>query len=107
MSRICIIRPEFFTSDQIKKCSRNARLLFILMRCFCDDEGYHPACYDRLKAEVFPKDNLSQEEVRELVDELITNGLLGEYELNDKPYWRVMDWEQHIASDDVMSGSDI
>ena len=56
MSRIRTVKPEFWTSEQIIACSPIARLLFIGLWNFCDDNGVHPASYIRLKAEVFPPD---------------------------------------------------
>ena len=55
MSRIRTVKPEFWTSEQIIACSPIARLLFIGLWNFCDDNGVHPASYIRLKAEVFPE----------------------------------------------------
>lgn len=93
MSRIRTIKPEFWVSEQVILCSPLARLLFIGMWNFCDDSGIHPASCIRLKAEVFPGDTISPDEIRRLVDELLSNGLLDEYRVDDKAYWQVTGWE--------------
>lgn len=60
MARIRTIKPEFWTSEQVMNCSRDARLLFIGLWNFCDDYGRHPANSKQLKALIFPDDNLSE-----------------------------------------------
>ena len=93
MARIRSIKPEFFTSEQIAECSTSARLLFIGMWCFCDDNGIHPASYARLKMEVMPADDITQKDIGKLVDELIAAKLISEYEVDGKPYWIVTGWK--------------
>ena len=95
MARIRTIKAEFSTSDQTAGCSRDARLLFILMWPHCDDAGVHPANVRRLKMEVFPGDNLTDEDVSTWVHELISAELLEEYEVENVRYWRVTGWFKH------------
>lgn len=92
MARIRTVKPEFFTSEQVMDCSTTARLLFIGMWCFCDDQGVHPASARTLKAEVFPGDDMPVEAVQAMVDELLSVGLLVGYESGGKPYWYVTGW---------------
>ncbi len=92
MARIRTVKPEFWTSEQIMELSRDSRLLFIGMWNFCDDGGNHPASYKRLKAEVFPADDITAEDIRLLVDEWVSNDLVTVYEVNEKSYWHVNGW---------------
>lgn len=93
MARMRIIKPEFWTSDQVMELSRDARLAFIGLWNFCDDAGIHSANAKRLKAEVFPcDDDLSSAGVRALVDEMIKHGLVLEYEAIGEMYWQVTGW---------------
>ena len=92
MARIRTIKPEFWTSEQVMECSPTARLLFIGMWNFCDDAGIHPASAKTLKAEVFPADDINATDVQRLVDDLLTNGLIVEYESAGKRYWQVTGW---------------
>jgi hypothetical protein len=66
------------------------------MWLFCDDAGIHPASARQLKLEVFPGDNLSDEDISDWVSELIRVGLLIEYEVEQesqvKRYWQVTGW---------------
>jgi hypothetical protein len=92
MARIRSIKPEFWTSEQVMECSRDARLLFIGMWNFCDDGGNHPASAITLKAEVLPGDDVSATLVMQWIDELIEKQLLAEYEANGREFWHVTGW---------------
>lgn len=92
MARHRVVKPEFFTNEQVVECSTNARLLFVGMWCFCDDGGVHPASPARLKMEVFPADAFGNDQVMEWIRELINVGLLESYLLEGKEFWRVTGW---------------
>ena len=93
MARIRCIKPEFWTSEQVGACSLGARLLFIGMWNFCDDNGIHQASPIRLKAEVFPMDDCTKDQVSSWVSELASAGLLNEYQVGGTPYWQVTGWK--------------
>lgn len=93
MARLRTVKPEFWASEQIGLCSRDARLLFIGLWNFCDDAGIHPASTHRLKSEVFPADDCSKEDIDRWVNELISQELLIEYEASGKKYWKVTGWQ--------------
>lgn len=93
MPRIRTIKPEFWTSEQVAECSPNARLLFIGLWNFCDDGGVHPANAMRAKMQVFPADAFSKTDVEAMAKELVYAGLLTEYEVDGKAYWRVTGWK--------------
>ena len=99
MARIRSIKPEFCTSDQIVECSTNARLLFVQMWMFCDDNGVHPASTKRLKMECFPADPFTDAQMTAMVKELLDNGLLREYSVKSDRYWIVTGWEKHQKID--------
>ena len=93
MARIRTVKPEFWTSEQIVECSRDARLLFIGMWNFVDDGGVMPANARTLKMRVYPgDDDITSENIRGLIDELITNGLIECYSVENKEYWAVTGW---------------
>ena len=99
MARIRSIKPEFWTSEQIVECSTRARLLFIGLWSFADDAGCHPASLKRLKMEVFPGDNFTDKDVAGMVAELVSHGLLREYEAQGQSYWEVTGWKKHQKID--------
>lgn len=93
MARIRSIKPEFWTSEQVMECSVLARLLFIGLWNFCDDAGNHPASARTIKAEIFPADDISTEDVSRLLYELSSNGLIVLYAAQGKDYWHVTGWQ--------------
>lgn len=99
MARIRSIKPQFWTSEQVAECSPNARLLFIGLWNFCDDYGIHPASVKRLKMEIYPSDDFCSADIRRMIDELIANGLIEEYEIEGIQYWRVTGWDKHQKPD--------
>lgn len=92
MARIRSIKPEFWTSEQVLECSPNARLLFIGMWNFADDCGRLPCSPKSLKAQIFPSDDITLENIRGMINELSANGLLLIYSVEDKDYLQVTGW---------------
>lgn len=92
MPRIRSIKPEFWTSGQVLECSRNARLLFIGLWNFCDDAGRHPLRPKQIKAEVFPADDLTPDDIRGMIDELSENDLVMLYEYENQQFIQVRGW---------------
>lgn len=93
MARIRSIKPEFWTSAQILECSTNARLLFVGLWNFCDDLGRHPLIARQVKAEVFPADDMTERIITAMLDELIQNNLIVQYEHENKRYFYVSGWK--------------
>lgn len=95
MSKIRTIKPEFWTSEQVVSCSIKARMLFIGMWNFCDDAGIHPHSLVRLKAEVFPCDEITVQEMNNLVLELTKADLISIYKCESKEYLIVNGFISH------------
>jgi hypothetical protein len=98
MSRIRTVKPEFWTSEQVVECSPLARLAFIGMWNFCDDNGVHPASCKTLKAEVFPGDDLTAADVQALVNELLQQRLLVEFHAESRRWWFVTGWHHQLIN---------
>lgn len=98
MSRIRTVKPEFWTSEQVMECSPLARLAFIGMWNFCDDNGVHPASCKTLKAEVFPGDDLTAADVQTLVNELLQQRLLVEFHAESRRWWFVTGWHHQLIN---------
>lgn len=92
MPRIRTTKPEFYTSEQVMNLSIPARYAFQGKWLYCDDGGNHPASARTLKAEIFPSDAITPEQVQGLVDEMIAQGLVVVYEVAGKQYWHVTGW---------------
>ncbi len=92
MARIRTIKPEFWSSEQVTSCSRDARLLFIGTWNHADDEGNLARSASQLKAKVFPADEI---ECEPLLQELLAHGLLIEYSVSDKVYLHIDGFKKH------------
>jgi hypothetical protein len=92
MARIRSIKPEFWSSEQITACSRDARLLFIGLWNFSDDAGRHPFKPQQIKSEIFPGDDLSLEQIHGLISELSVNGLITGYAVDKVEYFHITGW---------------
>lgn len=93
MPRIRSTKPEFWSSGQVMECSRNARLLFLGLWNFCDDKGRHTWKPKQCRAEVFPgDDDLSDNDVLNMLTELVDNGLIARYEVDGQEYFYVTGW---------------
>ena len=94
MARIRTVKPEFWTSEQVVACSRDARLLFIGMFNFADDNGVLPYSPLRIKLQVFPGDDVGQE-ILGWMNELEDQGLTERYTVNGELYLRITGWHKH------------
>ena len=95
MARIRTIKPEFWTHGALSECLVSARLLFIGMWNFCDDQGHHVLSFKRLKMEIFPGDEMSTLEIQEWITQLYDHELIGVYNSEDKLYIKVLGWSDH------------
>lgn len=92
MARIRTVKPEFWSSEQVMSCRPLSRLLFIGLWNFCDDGGNHPLSPRTIKALVFPGDDITIDEVSELLGELEGAGLTRSYIVAGKTYVHVLGW---------------
>lgn len=86
------IKPQFFLNDQLAECSFPARLAYPGLWMVADREGrleYRPK---RLKAEIFPYDDV---DMVALLEELISNGLVVRYEVNNIEYLWIPTFLKH------------
>ncbi len=93
MARIRSVKPDFWTSAQILECSTNARLLFIGIWNFADDTGRHPDSSKQIKAEIFPSDPFTDEQVFGWINELKEQGLIIPYAIDGVKYFYVKGWK--------------
>lgn len=92
MARIRTVKPELWTDEKVVECSIPARLLFIGMFNFADDNGNLVNSPKRIKMQIFPADVIDCEP---LIKELITHGVLMEYSVNDVSYLNVKGFNKH------------
>ncbi|UMB78845.1 hypothetical protein FXN80_10765 [Dickeya fangzhongdai] len=92
MARIRTVKPEFWTDEKVVECSIPARLLFIGLFNFANDNGCLERSPKRIKMQVFPADVIDCEP---LIAELITHGLLIEYSVNGVRYLQIPGFLKH------------
>lgn len=80
MARIRTIKPEFWTDEKIVQLPFSARLFFIGLWNFADDEGFLDDEPERLRMQIMPND---QVDVDGLIDLLECAGLIGRYVYNN------------------------
>jgi hypothetical protein len=92
MARIRTIKPEFWTDEKLTECSVSARLLFIGLLNFADDNGNLVYSVRRIKMQIFPADSF---DVAPLLLELICQGVLVEYEVCAVKYLHIKGFLKH------------
>ncbi|GAB5444940.1 MAG: hypothetical protein Fues2KO_52890 [Fuerstiella sp.] len=99
MARIRTVKPEFWVSEQVVECSITARLLFVGMLNFADDNGVHSASAKRLKMSIFPGDAFTTEQVEEWICELETNELVKRFEADGRSWLWITGFSRHQRID--------
>ena len=93
MARKRMIDPKFWQDDKMMSLTPMHRLLFIGIWNFSDDAGIHKNSDSMLKAEVFPCDDITVEEVGELKDELIQQELIVPFNSEGIELFYVKNWK--------------
>lgn len=92
MARIRTVKPDFWTDEKVVECSFEARLLFIGLFNFADDNGNMVNSHRRIKMQIFPADVI---DCKPLIDELIKHGLVISYEFNGINYLNIKGFKKH------------
>jgi hypothetical protein len=95
MARIRTIKPEFWTDEKLSECSLSARLLFIGLISFADDDGrmeYAPA---RLRMQVFPCGAVATKKLIEYIGELHEHSLIRLYTVAGKEFLDIPNFLKH------------
>jgi len=93
MPRIRTVKPEFFTSESMAKCSPWARLLAIGLMQHADSHGRMKWVPRQILGNVFPWDE--DVELGPLADELEACGFLVRYEVDGSKYAEIPAFRQH------------
>ncbi len=97
MARIRTIKPEIWTDEKFMAVSHGARLLFIGMFNFADDNGALVHSITELRVRIFPGDE--KPEVQVWLTELIKIGLVIDYEVEGQKYLLVKGLRTHQVID--------
>jgi hypothetical protein len=93
MPRIRSIKPELWADEALARLPRDARLLFIGMLNFADDEGRLRGNPLLIRAQVFPYE--PDLDVGALLDALAEGGFILKYETEGQSYLWVRNFEKH------------
>ena len=96
MARIRTVKPEFWTDEKVVTLSPMARLAFIGLWNFCDDEGRAVCSPSRLKMQIFPADPA---DFRQLLAELSGVGLVQIYVVDGVEYLSLPGFSKHQKID--------
>lgn len=92
MARIRTIKPDFWTDEKIVELPMEVRLFFIGSWNFADDNGNLQRSAKKLKMQIFPADSIDCEP---LIQELLTHGLLTEYEVDGEKFLNIKGFKAH------------
>jgi hypothetical protein len=96
MARIRTIKPDTWTDENFVQLSPLARLLFIGMWNFVDDEGRAEFSPMRLKLQILPADNA---DISALLDEIRGASRIIVYTVDGKQYFQVCNFSKHQKID--------
>ena len=76
MARRRMITPSFWTDDKTLELEIGARLLFIGMWNFADDDGLIANKPKQIKAQIYPADSITHEQLTEWLMSIHDQGLI-------------------------------
>lgn len=96
MARIRTIKPDFWTDEKIVELSPIARLLFIGLWNFADDDGRMQFSPRKIKLQIFPADQTNLESE---ISELVESELINVYSVANCDYLQVNNFNKHQKID--------
>lgn len=96
MARIRSIKPEFWTDEKVVELSAFARLLFIGLWNFADDEGRMVCSPKRIKMQIFPSDSV---DCSALLGEIRGESLIELYVVDGQEYLQINGFTKHQKVD--------
>ncbi len=95
MARIRSIKPEFWSDEKLSECSLSARLTFIGLWTFADDEGRMEFQPIRLRMQIYPCGSVTLVKLREYLGELSERSLIRLYVVDGKEYLDIPGFAKH------------
>lgn len=92
MARIRTVKPDLFKNEALAELPVSARILFIGLFCLADKEGRLEDRPKRIKAEIFPYDNV---DVHDQLTRLQSAGFIQRYEVGDLKVIQVVNFTKH------------
>jgi hypothetical protein len=100
MGRIRSVKPEFFSSLTVAGLSYGARLTFIGLWTYADDEGRGLDDHRLIKASVWPLDErVARRSIEDWLKELAAASLITRYVVDGRRLFQVVGWLEHQRID--------
>lgn len=100
MRRARTIKPEFFTSADVRTLPIPARMTFVGLLLYVDDYGNESADAALVKAAIWPTDTkVTVATVEQHMGLLVDRGMVTFYEVDGRRYLRITNWEKHQRVD--------
>lgn len=98
MSRLRIrsLKPDCWGDEKISPLSRDARLLFVVLITFADDDGRFRDLPAQIIGHGYPEDiDVTPRKIGAWMDELEASGVVVRYEVDGKGYGTFPKWHKH------------
>ena len=99
-----VLKPDFFTNEELAHCEPLARILYAGLWCFSDKFG----CFEwrplKMKANIFP---LSSCKIEPLLEQLLAQELIFKYDINGTSYGIIPTFLKHQSPHKDEKKSDI
>lgn len=99
MARIRTIKPEFPQSESMGRCSRDARLCFVMLWTIADDAGRLRGNSRMLASLLFPYDDDAKKLIDRWLAELERERCVTRYEVDGDAYLQINEWVKHQKID--------
>jgi len=96
MARIRTLKPETWTDEKFVQLSYPARLLFMGLWNFADDDGRMECSPLRIKLQILPADPV---DISELIGEIRGKKMVITYQVDDKEYLQIVNFSKHQKVD--------
>jgi hypothetical protein len=90
-----IIKESIRASDSINELSWFEEVLFYRLIVSCDDYGRFDGRIAIIKGTCFPLKDVTTKDIEKALNKLVAVGLVGHYEVEEKPYLQLLAWERH------------
>jgi hypothetical protein len=93
--RIRTLKPEIWQDEEVGKVSRDARLLFVGLITFADDEGRFRSLPSQVLGHAYPYDTDAPKRLARWMQELVDAGLVRIYEQSGVQYGFIPNFKKH------------
>jgi hypothetical protein len=78
------IKPDFFKNEELGELDALTRLLFVGLWCYCDRDGFFELRIKKIKAEIFPYEEITADNLEKKLLSLVRSGFVLVYTPTEK-----------------------